>query len=258
MPPTRQSQPTISELLLNDLAPHERTRLFQGLEDFVNVGDSRPDYRALASQWPTFWPHDIDDGGTPNALNWAPDAHALFQDYRDKLRKVWAADPEAQLSPLLSYLLGIIQHDELVSGEYTLDVDATWFGRELDATHRAWRSLLQSHPDAKMAPHSMAFPLWGVGNLRYLPRTEFEQALWRLCQENWRARICGQCKRYFVADKAAQRYCNTQCYGEAKRSQKLTWWNETGKRKRAQRRLVLRRQDRAEVGRKKSRTRGAR
>src|SRR5437588_9055391 len=141
MPRTNHAQPTISGLLANDLASDEKARLFGGLEAFVNGDDTAANYHALASKWPRFWPHPIDDGGTPNGLNWSPHAQALFLDYRDKLRKVWEGDSEARLSSVLAYLLGIIRIDELMSGEYVLDVDAAWFGRELDATYRAWQSL---------------------------------------------------------------------------------------------------------------------
>jgi hypothetical protein len=257
--PVQRGQPTILGLLPNDLAPAERARLFGGLEAFVNGGDTPQDFNSLASQWPTFWPHDIDEGGNPNRLNWSLSAHPLFLDYRDKLRKVWEGDPEARLSSVLAYLLGIVRINEFMSAEYVLDVDAAWFGRELDSTHRAWQSLLQTHPEALQAPHSMAFPQWGLGNLRYLPRTDFEQALWLLCQENWRARVCGQCKRYFIADKAAQKYCSTRCYGQAKRGQRLEWWNSVGKIKRSQKRSSLRsRSQRTHARRERTRRRGTR
>jgi hypothetical protein len=200
----------------------------------VNADDTKGSYRDLASQWPTFWPHDIGDTRNDDRLNWSPDAHTLFLDYRNKLRKVWAGDAETRLSSVLAYLLGIISIDELMGREYVLDVDALWFEAERSATARAWQLLQKSHPGATIGPHSMVFPLWGLGNLCYLPRSDFENALWLLCQENWRARVCCECKRYFIADKAARRYCSTGCYGAAKRGQRLAWWNKAGKIKRAQ------------------------
>ncbi|MBV9481922.1 MAG: hypothetical protein JO249_14380 [Acidobacteria bacterium] len=236
---TSRDQLSILGLPTNDLAPEKKEWLFAGLDAFVNTGETTEDYRRLASQWWTFWPHSIRDGETVDDLDWSPAAHGLFLDYRDKLRKVWKADPEARFSSVLAYLLGIIGRDELLRLEYVLDVDPEWFAREAVATRQAWQTLMQSHPSATMSSHSMAFPLWGLGNLLYIHNTDFERALWVLSQENWRARVCGQCGRHFIANKAAQRYCSTRCFGEAKRGQRLAWWNKAGKIKRSQKKVEI-------------------
>ena len=234
----RRSEPTVLELPSNDPGAAKKQWLFCGLEAFVKAGDALDDYHSLAHHWTTFWPHGIDDGRNRNHLNWSTAAHALFLDYRDKLRKVWTGDSEAQLSSVLAYLLGIIRIDEFTKRQYVLDVDFDWFEEERCATFGAWQLLKQSHPKAEMQPPSIAFPQWGLGNFHYLPKTDFQFALWLLSREDWRARLCGQCKRCFIADKAAQRYCSTRCYGEAKRGQRTAWWNKAGKKKRAQRESV--------------------
>jgi hypothetical protein len=222
-----RSTATILGMIPNGLAPHEKARLFAGLESFVNAGDGLEDYHALAVQCPTFWPHNA------GALDWLPKAHAMFLDYRDKLRKIWSGDPEAQGSGVLAYLLGLIGPIEFAGMEYTIDVDMIWFARERKASLDAYKSLLQSHPERVWTSHSMVFPVWGQTNFHYFPRGDFETAMWVLFGDSWRARICGQCKRYFIADKPAQGYCSTRCYGDAKRGQKREWWKTAGKMRRA-------------------------
>jgi hypothetical protein len=165
--------------------------------------------------------------------------HGLFLDYRNKLRKLWGGDPEAQASAVLPYLLGIIGPTEFIGREYVLDVDAEWYERERKALSDAYHNFkMASRPHLEIMEaavfHSIVFPVWGQANFHYLPKGDFESALWVLSCEGWRARVCGQCKRYFIADKPAQTYCSTRCHGDAKRGQKLAWWRSTGKIRRTQ------------------------
>lgn len=221
------STATILGMIPNGLAPHERARLFAGLENFVNAGDGLEDYQAFASQWPTFWPH----GTQP--ISWSDKAHGMFLDYRDKLRTLWRGDPEAQRSGILAYLLGIVEPSDFINREYIPeDVDALWLEQQTSTTLTAYKRLL---PGWKWQTHSMVFPVWGQATFHYFPRGDFETSLWVLFGESWRARICGQCKRYFIADKPAQVYCSTRCYGDAKRGQKREWWKRAGRTRRKQR-----------------------
>ena len=47
-------------------------------------------------------------------------------------------------------------------------------------------------------------------------------------QSRWRAKICPECGKYFVATKTAQSYCSARCYEEMKRKRALDYWRETG------------------------------
>lgn len=158
----------------------------------------------------------------------------MFLDYRNKLRLLWRGDTEARGSGVLAYLLGIIAPSDFVRIEYIpAAVGMHWFEREARATSHAYNSLLQSHPEREWRTHSMVCPVWGRLDFEYSPRGDFEAALWALIGESWRARLCGQCRRYFIADKPAQNYCSTRCYGEAKRGQKREWWRTVGRARRS-------------------------
>ena len=63
---------------------------------------------------------------------------------------------------------------------------------------------------------------WSFGSL-------FQRALYDLMQDRWRAMVCPNCGRYFVADKTAQRYCSSECYLEKKGMKALDYWNRIGR-----------------------------
>jgi hypothetical protein len=218
-----QSQTTVLGTLPIDLAPKERARLFQGLQAVVNTGDSEQDYQATAKQWPTFWP----EGRKSTA--WSTLQRPKFIDYRDRLRSLWGESLKNQHQRLgtVAYLLGLINSEEADSLFFTGPeaLAELWFSRANKPSSMA----------AVSTSHSLILPVWGSVEVRFVARGDFEAALWALFRESWRARTCAQCKRYFIAEKPAQTYCSNRCYGDAKRGQRLAWWNKAGKIKRAQR-----------------------
>ena len=125
-------------------------------------------------------------------------------------------------------MLGILAPEEFLRAEYILDVEVQWFERERGDLLRAWEMLRRSRPDATWAPHSMAFPVWGQAGFLYYPRGDFEQALWLLFGESWRAKVCAKCFTYFVAQKPAQLYCTVQCSSASHRVAALKYWREKG------------------------------
>ena len=200
-------------MLPSGLTGKEKARLFAGLETFANAGDSPQDYQTLAAQRPTFWPRNPSSGTA-----WPPNEHDKFLDYRDALRRLWQGDAgeqglaeEQQLLGDLAYLLGLMTRDEL----------RTTFFADRQAVEESW------------SERSVILPVWGSPDVRYVARGDFESALWLLSRESWRAKVCRQCRRYFVAKKPAQSYCSKVCYAKAKRSQQLEWWNRAGKLMRA-------------------------
>jgi hypothetical protein len=204
-----------------DLAPEEKAHLFGGLDALVNTGDFQQDYLALSRHSPSFWP------GPQLSTAWSPEAHSEFLDYRDKLRQLWSGSlAEQEQISVVAYLLGLISSEEAKYLFFT--------GPEALAELWFQRSNKPLSNSTVATSHSIVLPVWGRIEVRFVARGDFEAALWALFRESWRARVCGQCKRYFIADKAAQKYCGTRCFGEAKRGQRLRWWNKAGKIKRSQ------------------------
>jgi hypothetical protein len=212
------SPSTILGTFPNDLAIPERERLFAGLEALVNVGDDPGDYQDFLRAWPGFWAND------PRSQQ-----EGRFKEYRDKLRDLWSGSlrEEQRRLSVVAYLLGLIDAEE---------VKSLWFSGP-----EAVFELMLRRPNEPSSASTAVFsqcailPLWGSVEVRFLPRGDLEKALWVLFRESWRAKICGQCRSYFIADKPAQTYCSPACNGAAKKGQRLAWWNKAGKMKRAQR-----------------------
>ena len=71
-----------------------------------------------------------------------------------------------------------------------------------------------------------------TGTINWEFGCQFQSAIYYLMQERWRAKVCPQCRKYFVADKAAQKYCSTKCCGERKQKVSLDYYNRIGKDRR--------------------------
>lgn len=182
-------------------------RLWNGLERFVNTGDSLEDYGVLRKAWPTFWPVAIETRG--RSFAWSDEAHPLFIFYRNVLRGLWARDPATSTNgTYVNLLFGI---------------------------HKPPASLLKKcFPNSTPAVAITSFsPEWGAGVVRYVPCNDFQLAIWELFRQSWRGKVCAACQRYFVAEKPAQTYCDTSCSNRVHRSSSLKWWREKGARRRA-------------------------
>jgi hypothetical protein len=206
------SKPTILGMFPNDLARSELQRLFGGLEALINVGDDPGDYHHFIRAWPGFWTNDR--------------SQKKFKEYRNRLRELWSGSlEEQQRLGAVAFLLGLIDSEE---------VKSLWLSGP-DAIFELMLGRKAPSVGAGVFSQCAILPLWGSVELRFLARGDLEKALWVLFRESWRAKRCGQCQRYFIADKPAQTYCSPACNGEAKKGQRLTWWNKVGKMKRTQR-----------------------
>jgi hypothetical protein len=212
---------------------------FTGLERFVNTGDSKENYQALAEAFPSFWPLPLQDG-KGNDLCWCPEAHQLFLYYRNLLRGFWTRDTRALRDGTgTSLLFGIIDHshiENLVSGE---TLSGTAFDNAL-APLRGGHPRLQL-PGMFPSPLARFWPEWTAGRVDYVSHLDFQRAVWLLFCESWRPKVCPKCSTYFLAQKPAQLYCSLSCSSAVHRAASLNWWKQTGAEKRAVRTKAKRR-----------------
>ena len=68
-----------------------------------------------------------------------------------------------------------------------------------------------------------------TGTITWSFGSPFQRAIYDLMRDRWRAMVCPNCGRYFVADKTAQRYCSSECYLEKKGMKALDYWNRIGR-----------------------------
>lgn len=252
------TQATIRMRTSNERASDQKSLCFSPLEQFANMGDNLSDVQSFRAHWPTFFPVDVYNlaegwfkrqvwkenprsylGVDPNIplhtgspLRW----------YRDQLRKVWKGlDPEGVR---LSILLGLIDPFYEPDGNHMYhplaERDASYGDDGFDYvaivnTARVYQQMvaMQEEIGNGFLPASPPLMDWDTGRNKYQCDSEFQSALFALMQESWKARNCHHCKKYFIADKTAQMYCSTSCFGDSKRDRDRSYFRQQGSKKRA-------------------------
>ena len=235
---------TIRVFGANKRADVDAQRLLCWIEDFVNVGNSPADYERFAATHDSFWPIGLHDGGSGKDLAWTPEAHKLFLAYRDCLGRVWSRDKLALDNVELAFLLGMQPHGYFDPGGFGVP----------EFVRTAWAAL----PNAHCSMHTWVAPVWNVAEFVFYPHNDFQKAVYRLFRDSWRARTCEECCKCFIADKSAQRFCSSRCFGKAKRKRDLAYWRHYGAERRKSRKNASRgsrQRQRASVLRKPRRLR---
>jgi hypothetical protein len=109
--------------------------------------------------------------------------------------------------------------------------------RVLEILLGLWPDHLAGLPGGRESwlPPARIFPILRTGRFGYEASCEFQWAVYYLFRERWRAKVCGRCRRCFVADKQRQIYCGVECSALAEKLRKLAWWHRSGKDWRAAR-----------------------
>lgn len=212
---------TIRVYGVNKRAGGDTQRLLWWLEDFVNVGDRLADYQNFATTHANFWPIPLFDPAGKQLEDWTPKAHKLFLAYQECLRRIWRREEQALHNKEVGFLLGMEQHRYFDRG-----------GAIPELLRAAWADL----PNAQCRVHTRVSPDWTRGEFVFTPMNDFQQAVYLLFRESWRARVCEWCSKCFLADKPAQRFCGSKCFGEAKRKRDLAYWRSDGAKRRKNRR----------------------
>jgi hypothetical protein len=205
---TRQYDRMIERELRRD-----RSKLLAALEQFANIREDEEGWRHFRQRWPTFFPESeydrVEQGSRPNIFG-----------YPYWLNRIWRG---GETVPYLHILLGIVPTPER-RDEGTLE--ETWaYG------------LISIPPNSFLAD-------WDEGIFRYEGGCDFQRALYLLFRESWRARLCENCDGKFIARRAAQKYCSTDCSENAQRELKRRWWSEHGETWRQERKTSKNKKER--------------
>ena len=197
------------------LAENEKERLFASLETFINLDNGLQDLANFRTQCPNFWPLEIYTPPDQTWLGLSDRLHDVVIGFRDALQHLWQGGPSSEFA--LEIVLG-------------LNFD-TWFGgNPTELMFFSRRALEELRRLGSHAIHKASLiPDWNAGDFLYLPVNDFQRAVRLLMKENWRAKTCAQCARYFIAAKPARIYCSSGCYGKAKRARGLRWWTAHGR-----------------------------
>jgi len=181
----------------------DRPKLFRALEEFAIFREDKDAWTQFQRRWPDFFPADEYE-------RVANDEIPSIADYPYWLDQIWRG---GETDPYLEIMLGIRPTPKLA---------------EL-VPEEAGAARLSSIPPA-------LFQLdWQTGSIRYYGGCDFQRALYLLYRESWRARVCELCGAKFIAKRAAQKYCSTDCSESMQRQVKQQWWVEHGQQWREER-----------------------
>jgi hypothetical protein len=247
----------ISMRVANRQASKQRLQAFEALAAFANMGDTPEDWRKFRLLWPDFFPttqSQFERPGFRNLTEWlysfserwvAESADPNTEDsgdpvgkemnylnmfqvpllwYRDRLRAVWAANDPTGANLCVLYGLEKQAHNIGIGQPFVVRT-VLIPGESLDPSkHETVGGLPQGTPVVNGVTGEIT---WKFG-------CDLQQSVYDLMQCRWRAKICPECGRYYVADKTAQTLCSTRCFQEAKRKRALAYWNREGRARRAE------------------------
>jgi hypothetical protein len=160
--------------------------------------------------------------------------------YRDCLRKVWNGNDHEGV--FLKVLLGFeleVRNREVLNISMLFSSVGCW---EKDG-QRIMTSLIPGQsldPDKQTSiaglPPGRAIVNGVTGAITWEFGCTLQQSVHELMQQRWRAMVCPECTKFFLADKTRQVYCSSACFGEMKRKRALDYWNRKGSNARHKRR----------------------
>jgi hypothetical protein len=183
------------------------SNLILGLKDMANLKDEAASFDRFARRWHVFARIE-DDNPADNYVGYdygepwtrmpssIPKRFFLMWQMRDALREIWRGNSDKVIELLLPSLNEIFGDP---------DPEALW------------------PPQLKIN--------WQHGEFVYVPRSEFQGAVYELCQRSPFVKVCANpdCPApYFIAHKTAQRYCEEACANVFQREWKRRWWKEKG------------------------------
>jgi hypothetical protein len=174
----------------------DRRKLFLALGDFANIRSDAEGWAHFRKRWPNFFPESeydkVAEGQKPSVF-----------DYSYWLDQIWKG---GETEPYLRILLGIESAPEPAAEGTPED---------------SWIVGMPSIP-------AQFYADWDEGVFRYQGTCDFQRALYLLFLDSWRARVCERCSTKFIAARAAQKFCSTDCSDAMQREFRRRWWAEHG------------------------------
>jgi hypothetical protein len=221
---------------------------FEALAAYANLDDTPDSWRRFRLAWPHFFPDSsqselsgnasLTDWLYTSAENWAkfysaPENQAVLNPgavplavppllwYRNLLRAVWKRN-----DPNGAALCAFLGFDEQARHAGLWDVVPS--GLWLPLLKHDERSFFKEGETKSLPP---GFPILDekTYTIRWEFGCQFQRAVYALMQYLWRAKVCPQCGKYFIAGKTAQKFCSSRCFGEKKNSASLTFYHRHGK-----------------------------
>jgi hypothetical protein len=251
--------------------------MFEALAAYANMGDTPTDWRRFRLMYPEFFPSissEFKFKEPPPEKNPWPGYNMNYQNltewmygfaeswwndfkdfppdrrpvppllwYRNRLRDVWARNDQHGYS--LSILLGFECEADNIAKEHPGETPFEPVMRPMYIPGQPLNLLEQKSyglPQGKSVVTPGKPVIDGVsGAIRWEFGCDMQQAVYELMQDRWRAKVCPKCGRFFIALKTAQTFCSVPCSEDSRRERALTWWNETGSKRRSQAKTKMKR-----------------
>jgi len=172
----------------------DRPKLFRALAEFANIRSDAEGWAHFRKRWPNFFPEwEYDKVAQGGKLS--------VRSYPYWLDQIWKG---GETEPYLRILLGIESAPTEGTPEDAWISDLATIGAKFYAD-------------------------WNEGHFWYEGNCDFQRALYLLFLDSWRARVCDKCGTKFIAARAAQKFCSTDCSEAMQREFRRRWWAEHGK-----------------------------
>ena len=234
----------------NRQAREQRLQAFEALAAFANMGDTPEEWRKFRTLWPNFFPTAAsgwDKPGFQSLSDWLytfseewnkecadlssaerPQLNVLQVPllwYRDRLRAVWASNDPTGANLCVLYGLEKQARDLGDIGLFPLVRPFLIPGQPVNPSKRETMGGL---------PQGTPVVNGVTGEITWKFGCDLQQSVYELMRCRWRAKICPECGRYYVADQTAQKHCSIPCSVKATRKRSLEHWNREGRARRAQ------------------------
>jgi hypothetical protein len=192
----------------------DRKRLLSALQEFANLRSDAQAWSHFRRRWPRFFPSAEFDRAVIGE-------HDSVRNYPTLVGSIWKGYDGDSLLALLG-----------------MKVDAWKPDRDGPLVMQIHRIPAQFFAD------------WEEGVFRYRGMCDFQRALYLLFRESWRARFCEKCQAKFIAARAAQKFCTTDCSEAMQREFRRRWWAEHGNAWRRKQKVVKSTKGKTNVTRK--------
>lgn len=241
---------TIAMKVSNRKAKDERESRLAALEAYANLGDTPEHWKRFRLKYSDFFPENLRD--------WIyKDAESIYRKFKDsgvvdtikfvmppllfysrRLRLVWSRNDPNGVN--LRFLYGLEKDLGMNEGPQSAReaqlIMTVW---PIDKKFRELRSFIPGQPlDMDQQTTVAGLPpgkpvVNGItGAIDWEFGCAFQQSVYDLMQQRWRAMVCPECGKFFLADKPNQKFCSTACFGEVKRKRALAHWRAKGSRNR--------------------------
>lgn len=225
--------------IANRKAKSERESRLSALEAYANLGETPEHWKRFRLKYPYFFPKGLTD----YFYDYAEKIYNKFKDadvagfpakpsllfYSDRLRQVWTRNDPDGVN--LKLLYGFEKTPGALNAGATLIMPVWFDGR----SPRSLSPVIPGQPkDEEDQTTTAGLPpgeprVDGVtGEIDWHFGCDLQQSVYDLMKQRWRAMVCPECGKFFLADKTNQKFCSTGCFGEVKRKRALEHWRTKG------------------------------